>query len=170
MSRYLLAAATTVALSFASSPSAYASCSSLVAFSPLEKRQASYLAASPDGPGAGDKMIGQRALESEEDGSSLGTIFWTVDVLDVNDSGLSTDKTLSLVAALNDGAIFAFVESAVPVDSAVHPSTTVTHPSGGSIIEVIGGTGAYADARGTLTIKNRDDGVVYSFDLSCKEQ
>ncbi len=167
MSRILILPTLFAALSLPYVASASESCESFVAYSPNEKRMASYVTAKAEGPGPGDKLVGFREL-TDADGDRRGALHWIADVHSVDQQGFATDKTLSLVVVLNDGVIFAFDEATAPVDGSLHATSTVQHPPEGEIVRIVGGTDAYADVSGTLTMTNEEEGNRYRFDISCE--
>lgn len=163
--RFLSAIATAVAASAAMPSSALAECAPFVAHSPFDQREIHYVDQGEKGPSVGDKTVGRRGLV-DADGKPLAGNHWITHMLEVDDDGVAVRVYQNSVAVFEDGVIFSAGEtsyrnpvSALKEKNSYGVDTTVTR-------EIIGGTGAYAGATGTVTVATGDTDV-FQFDITC---
>lgn len=152
----------------ASASGSWAACEPFTAPSPWETREMNF--GDMDGDGAvsvGDKRVGERAL-TDADGNEIGKRYWVATVEEVTADGKAQLMSVENTNVFDDGAIFATYghrDSEVQFDTA--EETTLTRRS--HTFAIVGGTGAYAGARGTVEFTPDDDGNnEYRFNLSCE--
>jgi hypothetical protein len=128
-----------------------------------DERSVEYLDQGAEGPSPGDLRIGRRALVDEA-GNPVGHHRWVLMNLDASSgSGESSEYYGSHVLNLNDGQIYYQVLAEV-----VGPSQNTEQASTGDYTGVVvGGTGAYSFARGT--VERSFDGVkgTFAVEISC---
>jgi hypothetical protein len=128
-----------------------------------DERSVEYLDQGAEGPSPGDLRIGRRALVDEA-GNPVGHHRWVLMNLDPSSgSGESSEYYGSHVLNLNDGQIYYQVLAEV-----VGPSQNTEQASTGDYTGVVvGGTGAYSFARGT--VERSFDGVkgTFAVEISC---
>ncbi|MCP4386455.1 MAG: hypothetical protein GY798_34445 [Hyphomicrobiales bacterium] len=118
------------------------------------------------GPSAGDKRGGHRQVRAS-DGERTGTAYWINTVRAVGADGVPQAIEVELVLALDDGVLFVTQVHESAVEDYHLPETTTVPPTAHWSIH--GGTGAYADASGTVEITFDDDGESsYDLDLACE--
>lgn len=114
----------------------------------------------------GDKQLGQIHLHNDI-GDQMGERSWVVTVLDLNDDGSLESAFAESISSFYDGAIYTVTKIRdMPANSfedgqLVVEWSELTSP-------IIGGTGAYAGASGTVTAALGEDGIDYRFELSCE--
>ncbi len=115
------------------------------------------------GASLGDTRNGEIALQSG--GKPLGKEYWLATVRAVDAEGKPTDYDEVQVFVFDDGALF--TATSLALSTSFETTGTIIVPTG-SERQVVGGTGAYAGARGML--KTTVDGVdfTFRFDVTCE--
>jgi hypothetical protein len=107
-----------------------------------------------DGDGAlskGDKRIGHRVLQDAQ-GNKIGDRYYATTTLVVDANDKEIDRVTETVNVFGEGAIFATKQRVSGKDL---PSN------------IIGGTGIYAGAQGTVTVERDGKANVYHFEVTC---
>ena len=127
-----------------------------------DERSVEYLDQGDEGPGPGDLRIGRRALVDEA-GNPVGYHRWVLMNLDApSGSGELSEYYGSHVLDLEDGQIYYQVLAEV-----VGPSQNTEQASTGDYTGVVvGGTGAYSFARGT--VDRSFDGLKGTFTINIR--
>ena len=140
-------------------------CERLELLSTNEDREVHFVDFDGDGPSIGDRRIGHRRLV-DQDGTVVADRMWTVTVHEVNDAGEPTVTVSESVTAFPDGAVFSMIDNRDPAN--VDDPTTRHSNAQRPPQEIIGGTGAYAGATGTVEVIRGDDNLMtFIFDLDC---
>jgi len=141
-------------------------CSPITLMSPDEHREVHFVDFDGDGVSVGDRRIGHRRL-FDEDGSFVADRMWTVTVHEVSDAGEPTMTVSETVTSFEDGIIFATIDNREPVD--VHDSSRIHSNAQQGLQTIVGGTGAYAGAGGTIEIVVGDDNhLTYVYAPTCQ--
>ncbi|MEM7445244.1 MAG: hypothetical protein AAF414_18130 [Pseudomonadota bacterium] len=139
------------------------SCEDFTVYSDGSMRTVTYVDHLPEGTSIGDQRIGYRSL-SESDGNAVGDFRWILTVLEVGESeGDATHTSSTGTITFPEGSIF-FVRLASPATDEPAAVDQIIAPND---LAIIGGSGAFEGARGTI---GRDiDGVAttFSFDIEC---
>ena len=137
-------------------------CTSFVASSDERDRIVEYIDLGATGPSAGDRRVG-RAAVFDSDGKEIGYKVWTITIVEVEG-----DKPVAIVGQqqhiLTDGSLFSLITAGYQGDYQQEDKPTITD----SEKPVIGGTGAYAGARGTATQKFEGVAETTTFNLICE--
>jgi len=157
-----IAAATSMAMPF----SASAACDPFVVYGPGEQREAYYVDLGEEGPNVGDMLIGRRGLQ-DADGNPLGAIHWHDNVQALDANGVATSIDSHIVLVLDDGVIFSVGDISIPSQVASHSERNGFAPSAVVTWDIVGGTGAYAGTRGTITAEAEGDDNLIRVDLTC---
>jgi hypothetical protein len=107
-----------------------------------------------DGDGAlskGDKRIGHRVLQDAQ-GNKIGDRYYATTTLVVDADGKEIDRVTETVNVFGDGVIFATKQRVAGKDL---PSS------------IIGGTGIFAGAQGSVTVERKGKANVYHFEAKC---
>ena len=122
-----------------------------------------YLDIHTEGPGPGDMRVGRRGLV-DEDGNAAGSYRWILRSLDAPPgSGERSEVYQNHAMTLNDGELH-FQSLAEAVRSADGTDRVSVGDYTGI---VIGGTGAYMFARGTVDASFDGKQVTYAFNIRC---
>lgn len=160
-----LAITLAIALTAGSALAQGQACERLELLSTDDDREVHFVDFDGDGPSIGDRRIGHRRLV-DQDGTVVADRMWTVTVHDVNDAGEPTVTTSESVTAFPDGAVFSMIDNRDPTN--VDDPTTRHSNAQRPPREIIGGTGAYAGATGTVEVIRGDDNLMtFIFDLDC---
>lgn len=140
-------------------------CESMTLRGPGDQRTVQFVDLDDDGRlSAGDRRIGQRAIFNEA-GNLVAQRVWTITVLTVDDSGKATSTIAENMTVFDDGVIFATFLNRMPHDTA---DGGVTHfPSAGTEHTVLGGTGAFEGAMGTIRTVQEGNDFTYVVSLQC---
>lgn len=143
---------------------AQGSCEPFSVVSTGDGRTVEYIDHGAPGSSLGDQRIGVRVLTAE-DGSPAGTLHWVLTVMHPQPDGTGT-VYLELTFFLPDGELFTKGIRAVtnaPEDTARQSTDRSAQTA------IIGGTGAYAGARGTYEQFSSPNGIgeTYVLDISC---
>jgi hypothetical protein len=161
MDRYIAAA---VLMLVAASSNADAACGPLTVTSVSGTREVHFR--DQDGSGGitpGDTRTGEMALVNA-DGSTAGKIHWLATVQATDADGKPTAYDEVQVFTFDDGAVFT-VNRHAPAASFEETTTTIV-PTGATR-RIVGGTGAYAEASGTMDITVDGLDFTYRFDMTC---
>lgn len=153
-----------VAGAIATNAQAAESCAPMTLVSDGSDRSVSFVDVAADGPGPGDQRIGYRSL-SDTAGNPVGHYRWVVTVLDQpSDDTKPGESFYDYVIVLNDGhiAFERLVQTSNPAQDTAQVSWDATQEG-----IVTGGTGAYANANGTVTSSRDGMTVTMELDLSC---
>ncbi|MEX3008659.1 hypothetical protein [Hoeflea sp. TYP-13] len=113
----------------------------------------------------GDKQLGQIRLHNDKD-DQMGERSWVMTVLDLADDGSLKSAFTESISSFYDGAIYTVTKVRdMPANSFEDGQLAIEWSEYTS--PIIGGTGAYAGARGTVTAVLGDGKIDYSFDLEC---
>lgn len=141
-------------------------CDHLKLLSTNDDREVHFVDFDGDGPSVGDRRIGHRRLVGQ-DGTVVANRMWTVTVLEVNGAGEPTVTTSESVTAFPDGNVFSMTDNRDPTnvaDETTRHSNAQRPPQ-----SIIGGTGAYAGATGTVEVIRGDNNLMtFVFDLECQ--
>jgi hypothetical protein len=138
-------------------------CAPFTVTSDGSQRTVEYFDIGNDGPGAGDMRIGRRAL-IDEAGNSVGHHRWVLVHLDPPPgSGERSESYGMHVLSLDDGQIHYQVLTEV-VES---PEKTERASVGGFTGIIVGGTGAYSFARGTVDLSVDGLNSSHAFNIRC---
>ncbi|WP_421725193.1 hypothetical protein [Bauldia sp.] len=141
-------------------------CDELTLVSMNDHREVHFVDFDNDGPSIGDRRIGHRRLV-DKDGNVIADRVWTVTVQEVDDAGEPTVTASEAVTLFEDGNIFTRVDNRDPVN--VDDLTTMHSNAQRPPQAIIGGTGAYAGATGTLeVIRGKDNQMTFVFALDCQ--
>ncbi|MEM8590051.1 MAG: hypothetical protein AAGG65_18485 [Pseudomonadota bacterium] len=116
---------------------------------------------------AGDKRYVSNTL-NDPDGNAIGLHLLVANITEVRDDGSLGPRILDNFFVLDDGIIFtASTPTVAPTNTL--DNTDVNPVGAGNTREraILGGTGAYAGATGTLTLTFNDDDVEMAFDMTC---
>lgn len=139
-------------------------CDSMTLYGPPEHREAHFIDMQGDGLSVGDRRIGQRGVFNEA-GERVADRVWSMTVLEVGDDGEASLTAVENMTIFEDGVLFATFGNRMAVDTA---NPDVTHfPSSGTAHTIIGGTGAYAGAIGTLETVQEGTDFAYVITLVC---
>lgn len=127
------------------------------------QRAVDHLDLGEEGLGPGDVRLGYRAL-TDGIGFPVGHYRWINTLLDPpTGSGHPAESLMMDVLALHDGQIH--TQSLLDVVRR-HDATDKPHPADFTAA-VIGGTGAYSGARGTIDVTVEDERLTFAIDISC---
>ena len=112
----------------------------------------------------GDMRNGEIALQTEN-GTPVGKEYWLATVQAVDAGGKPTTYDEVQVFVLGDGAIFT-ANALEPAASYEEPETTIV--ATGSKRRIVGGTGAYAGAHGTMEMTVDGTDFTYRFEVQCQ--
>ena len=164
---FIVAVAT---LGFAPNGAALAACEPFTANIPTDGRHFEYSDVNGDGQvDPGDMVVGRDTLY-DKDGGKIGRLFATVVINAVDDSGGATKFADTQIYALPDGGFFAFAE----IDRGridVHEIASESFKDNNlkpTTLQIIGGTGGYAKADGTVVMSFTDGVGKLEINLSCK--
>ncbi|MEM1352734.1 MAG: hypothetical protein AAGF27_10330 [Pseudomonadota bacterium] len=135
---------------------AFADCEKSILTSDGSKRVVNYYEAGNGGPG--DKRVGIR--EVLRDGEPVGKLHWVVEVLD---AGENPRSLLTRIWTLDDGDLH--TRQINYQSRPAHDTSLPSVPSGPVV--VVGGTGEYAHATGTVLITYDGKVSTYEFDIRC---
>lgn len=166
MARVLFVTMISLMTSAVVAPGAFASCEPFDAHAPSHLREAHHTDLGESGPSVDDKIVGVRVL-NDDNGNPIGSVYWVGHVNSVDSSGVSDSRSLTFVMVFNDGALFAVLDAGHRHEHAKHAEQSGLAPSGAVTADIIGGTKAYAGARGTVAQEGDGNDVSYHFDLSC---
>ena len=140
-----------------------AACTPPTIMSDGSQRTVEYLDFGDDGPGAGDVRIGRRALVDEA-GNSVGYHRWVLMTLDAPAGSDDRAESYGIhVLNLDDGQIYYQFLS-----EAVRPPQNTGETSVGAYTGiVVGGTGAYSFARGTVDLSVDGLKSTHAFNIRC---
>jgi hypothetical protein len=145
------------AIGFVSNTAASAACESFSANIPIDGRHFEYSDVNKDGKvDPGDKIVGRDTLH-DKDGKEIGRLFAVVSV-EVDEAGEVTKFTDTQIYALPGGGIFAFGEidrGRIDVKDFASESFSDNNMKPATL-QVIGGTGGYAKASGTVVMSFTD--------------
>lgn len=165
LSTVLAVAVTSGALTSGSALAQGQACERLELLSTNADREVHFVDFDGDGPSVGDRRIGHRHLVGQ-DGTVVADRMWTVTVHEVDDAGEPTVTTSESVTAFPDGTVFSMIDNRDPTnvaDETRRHSNAQRPPQA-----IIGGTGAYAGATGTVEVIRGDDNLMtFIFDLDC---
>ncbi len=139
-------------------------CDSMILYGPPEHREAYFIDMEGDGLSVGDRRIGQRGVFNEA-GERVAERVWSMTVLEVDESGEASLTTVENMTIFDDGVLFATFGNRMAVDTA-NPETT-HFPSSGTAHTIIGGTGAYSGAVGTVETVQDGNDFAYVITLIC---
>ena len=156
------------------SSAALADCAPFTAYSAGESRRSHFHDADNDGSlGVGDKRFGVHDV-TDAGGNELGQRYAVLTVKEVDESGQASARSVDMIFALKDGAILTTAErdarhlplSGTPDNTAV----SIAPPASPRGYTVVGGTGAYAGATGTLTAERhpKTSDYTWRFDIACR--
>ncbi|MEM6462124.1 MAG: hypothetical protein AAF724_09435 [Pseudomonadota bacterium] len=136
---------------------AFAECAPFTLTSDSTTRTVDHFDAGHGGPG--DLRIGSRLVKL--DGQPKGETHWVGVLLG---SGEDAPVLFNRVWRLDDGEIHAS-----HVTNVVSPPADTSEPSiAGSDAVIIGGTGSYAGANGTVSVDLESTSVTYIFEIECE--
>jgi hypothetical protein len=142
-------------------------CEPFTAFSPAESREVYFTDVDRDGQvSVRDKRVGSRGLQDGK-GNDIGKRYWIITVDKVGDQGEAVQRHQEAVNVFEGGVIFASYD----IDASNRMTDVTDHislPQGGNVMTIVGGTGAFAEARGTIVAKVDGDDISLSFDLTCE--
>jgi hypothetical protein len=142
-------------------------CKPFTAFSPADSREVYFTDVDGDGQvSVGDKRVGRRGLK-DTTGNNIGDRYWIITVDKVDRPGTAVRRHQETVNIFEDGIIFASYDIGAP-NKATDVTDRISLPQGGNAMTIVGGTGAYAGARGTIAAKVDGNDISFSFDLTCK--
>ncbi|MEO1090211.1 MAG: hypothetical protein AAFX81_06240 [Pseudomonadota bacterium] len=132
-----------------------------------EGRVVSYHQAGPEGEGPGDFRPGVRNLVDAE-GNGVGTLRWyEISISPVGDPQGNVASALRYYWVLHDGMLLGETLNFAPADR----SDTSNVPIENDTLVILGGTGAYSGARGTIEQQVGVDGdplkVTYDVEFVC---
>ncbi|WP_421725997.1 hypothetical protein [Bauldia sp.] len=144
-----------------------ASCEEITVFGPEGGRHVEFF--DFDGSGglsAGDKRIGRRVLE-DSSGAAIGAKLHIAEVLETNDQGQAVKGFTHFFFVLPEGEIF----STMAVDQARADAADTSRPALDldlrRITNIIGGTGIYEGATGTVEYVYDDGTGIYDVKARC---
>ncbi|MEM1129460.1 MAG: hypothetical protein AAGH83_02960 [Pseudomonadota bacterium] len=131
-----------------------------------DERIVETLDAEPEGPSLGDVRLGERPLV-DADGTPVGTNRWMVTVLDPDHGGEPSHLLVKNYAIFDTGVLISEIIVTQTVDDIHATDRTIAAESDGV---VLGGTGVFASAHGTVRLLRQSDGPIdldLQFDISC---
>ena len=144
-------------------PQPSSACRPFTLVSDGRQRTVDHLDFGKEGLGPGDVRMGYRTLSSQL-GAPVGHYRWINILLDPPSvSGHRAESLMMDVLALQDGQIH--TQSLLEVVRR-HDDTDQPHPADFTAA-VIGGTGAYSGARGTIDATVEDQVLTFAIDISC---
>ncbi|MEM7025645.1 MAG: hypothetical protein AAF637_24150 [Pseudomonadota bacterium] len=167
MLRVMVATVVAIVVTTSSSGESRAACGTLTLSSLAASHEATFNDIDGNGEvSVGDSLIGRRTL-SDAAGEPVAELFFvgTVDALD-RESGTALRST-KYVYDFSDGTVFGSQDFVLPLeDFRAPPGQALT--SHANAVQIIGGTGAYAQARGQVEFILSDRGAgAYRFDFTC---
>jgi hypothetical protein len=145
-----------------------AACEPFVAYLPVEGRQFEYKDINNDGKiSAGDKLIGRDTI-FDGDGNEIGRVFLLVDLHRVDSEGIATKWTDNQIFVFKNGGLFGFKEFDGPkLDVRELTPDRLKKQNLKATTQIIGGTGDYAGASGTLDFTIREGSATNHFNVTC---
>lgn len=135
--------------------------------SPADSREVYFTDVDRDGRvSVGDKRVGRRGLK-DATGNNIGDRYWIITVDRIDRPGTAVQRHQEIVNVFEDGVIFASYDIGAP-NKTTDVTDRVSLPQGDNVMTIVGGTGAYAGARGTIAAKVDGNNISLSFDLTCK--
>jgi hypothetical protein len=167
----------TIIFGLLSSCSALAACEPFSAITPIDARYFAYSDVDGDGRvSPGDKLIGRDTLFDAE-GNETGRLFVVMTLRDVADGTIATKAAVDHIYALTGGAIFAFrtlhgltvnVQKIASNEIFDGSNMNETMNTFRTTMPVIGGTGSYAGAGGTVAFSFTDGVGKFEANVSCE--
>jgi len=148
---------------------ALAACEPFVAYLPDEGRQFEYKDINGDGKvSAGDKLIGRDTI-FDGNGNQIGRVVLVIDLDKVDSEGVATKWADNQIFVFEGGALFGFKEFDGPkMDIRELTPEALKKQNLKATTAMIGGTGEYAGASGTLEFTIKDGSATNHFNISCK--
>ena len=148
---------------------ALAACEPFDAYLPVEGRQFEFTDINKDGKiSAGDKMIGRDTI-FDGNGNKIGRVFLVIDLLEVDSEGIATKWDDNQIFVFERGGLFGFKAFDGPTMNVRELTpATLKNQNLKATSSIIGGTGEYAGATGTLDFTIKDGNASNHFNISCK--
>jgi len=161
----LMVAAATI--EFASNGAALAACEAFSVDVPAERRQVEYVDMDMNGKiSPGDKQVGVDLLYGK-DGREFGRLFFVSTFLDVDANGGVEKMTDNHIYSLPDGGIFAYGEIGGGHPMVGKPATPKAQDFKASV-KIIGGTGGYTGALGTVDYAIIGGNATFDVNVRCE--
>jgi len=156
-----------VTTALASNGAAVAACEAFSVNVPPDRRQLEYVDIDMDGKiSPGDKQVGVNPLYDEDD-NEFGRLFFVTKFLEVDDAGGVTKMGDNHIYALPEGGIFAYGEIGGGHIFIAKPETLRQQDFEASV-KIIGGTGSYTGAEGTVDFAIIDGNASFDVKVRCK--
>ncbi|MEM6462794.1 MAG: hypothetical protein AAF724_12850 [Pseudomonadota bacterium] len=141
-------------------------CEPFMVSGPFTTASTEYADLDADGKAStGDKQLGQIQLHNDV-GDQMGERSWVMTVLDLNEDGSLKSAFSETISSFYDGAIYTVTKIRdMPANSFEDGQLAIEWSEFTS--PILGGTGAYAGVKGTVTASLTEGGVDYQFDLVC---
>ncbi|MEM8589660.1 MAG: hypothetical protein AAGG65_16490 [Pseudomonadota bacterium] len=141
-------------------------CESITLLSPADHREVHFVDMDGNGLSVGDRRVGHRRLFDEND-NFVADRMWTVTVHEVNDAGEATLTSAENVTVFEDGVIFGRID--VPEPENFDNPDVLSNPPEINLHTIFGGTGAYANAQGTIEMVDRTaNTITYVYAATCQ--
>ena len=118
--------------------------------------------AGTEGPSIGDVRVGSRAL-LDSDGNEVGRSRWIISPLGFDDDEVPIHYEVRAYHIYDDGVLAYVVPNTQPRTHLLQGSPTMIPDTEGIIV---GGTGVFANARGTITISRTKEPIELEFKYS----
>ena len=163
----LTLAAVTVAFGFVTVDAGLAECEPMTVYGPADSRHVEFHDHDASGGASpGDKRFGRRVLR-DNDGNEIGAKLHIVEIRETNAEGAATKGTTHFVFMLPQGEIFSVME----VERTRTDVTDTSQPSLPAdlrrVTNIMGGTGIYAGASGTVEYVYEDGDGIYEVKADC---
>ena len=142
-------------------------CEAFTAFSPTDGREVYFTDVDLDGAvSVGDKRVGQRKL-LDSAGAEIGKRYWTIAFREIGDKGEAVSRDEETVNVFDSGVIFTTYHIDKP-NAMSDYTADVSIPQGSNVMTIVGGTGAFARASGTLVAEVAGNEIHIAFNVTCK--
>lgn len=144
-------------------------CETFTVYSPAETFSLHFSDLDGDGRASvGDKRVGQSVL-TDVDGNKVGTRYVSNTLREVNADGEVGARSIEMVFALEDGTIFVSYDISAPPRANFDIAGKSMAPRRVHTMTVVGGTGVFAGARGSLDFEPAGSSTSeYLFHLACQ--
>lgn len=138
-------------------------CEAMTLYSPEDHREAHFVDLGDAGLSVGDRRIGHRGV-FDEAGNRVAERVWSTTVIELNDEGEAALTVVEHMTVFDDGVLFVTFGNRMASDTA-NPDNT--HLPSNTTHSILGGSGAFSGAQGTMDLLREGDDFTYVFNLEC---